>query len=118
MTDIVSNLLLLKPYLKFNSKAINKLKKYQWPGNVRELRHAVEKAVILTDSDIITQDDFLLSSHTKQDQFITKSITYAEMEKKTIINALENNKGNIAKAAKELGLARQTLYNKIEKYQL
>ncbi len=107
-----------KPLLRFNAKAIDKLHKYHWPGNIRELRHAVEKAVILTDSDIITQEDFLLTSPSKNAFISNKSMSFAELEKQAIINALENNQGNVLKAAKELGLARQTLYNKIEKYNL
>ncbi|MBN2347598.1 MAG: sigma-54-dependent Fis family transcriptional regulator [Bacteroidales bacterium] len=107
-----------KPLLKFNAKTINKLIKYHWPGNIRELRHAVEKAVILTESDIIRPEDFLLSSQSKKDLTSPKPISFVELEKQAIINALDNNRGNVVKAAKELGLARQTLYNKMGKYKL
>ena len=107
-----------KPLLRFSAKAIDKLTKHHWPGNIRELRHAVEKAVILTESDIIRPEDFLLSSQSKRQLVTTKPMSLAELEKQAIINALENNHGNILKAAKELGLARQTLYNKMGKYNL
>ncbi len=107
-----------KPLLKFSSKAIDKLANYYWPGNIRELRHTVEKAVILTDTDIIKPEDFVLTSSGKQNFVLTKSMTLAELEKQAIINALDNNRGNVLKAAKELGLARQTLYNKMMKYRL
>ena len=48
-----------KFYLKFSSKTLDKLMKYNWPGNVRELRHTIEKAVILCDSDILMPEDFI-----------------------------------------------------------
>jgi DNA-binding NtrC family response regulator len=104
--------------LKFNSKTLDKLMKYHWPGNVRELRHTIEKAVILSDSDILTPEDFIIS-HSKQQQFLQqKSPTFDEIEKQAIQNALNNNNGNILNAAKELDIARQTMYNKIQKYKL
>lgn len=106
-----------KFYLKFNNKTLEKLMEYHWPGNVRELRHTIEKAVILCDSDIIMPDDITISS--AQQQFLRqKPYTFAEIEKQAIQDALSNNQGNIVKASKELGLARQTLYNKMQKYNL
>lgn len=107
-----------KPMLRFSPKAVDKLQKHHWPGNIRELRHTVEKAVILTESDIIRPEDFLLSTQSRQPLLSTKPISLAEMEKQAIIKSLENNRGNVLKAAKELGLARQTLYNKMGKYNL
>lgn len=104
--------------LKFSSKTLDKLMRYNWPGNVRELRHTVEKAVILCDSDILMPDDFIIS-HSMPQQFLQqKSQTFAEIEKQAIQNALNNNHGNVLKASKELGLARQTMYNKMQKYNL
>jgi len=107
-----------KHNLKFNSKTLDKLMKYHWPGNVRELKHAVEKAVILCDSDIITPQDFIISVAVQQASNNQKPLTYAEIEKQTIEIALNRNNGNILKASRELGLARQTLYNKMNKYNL
>ena len=107
-----------KFYLKFSSKTHDKLMKYNWPGNVRELRHTIEKAVILSESDILTHDDFIIShsSHLSVQQH--KPSTFAEIEKQALQIALSNNSGSVLKAAKELGLARQTMYNKMQKYNL
>jgi DNA-binding NtrC family response regulator len=107
-----------KLYLKFTSKALDRLMNYNWPGNVRELRHTIEKAVILCDSDIITPADLILSnvSHSSSSKKVPQ--TFAEIEKQAFENALANNNGNVLKAAKELGLARQTMYNKMQKYNL
>jgi DNA-binding NtrC family response regulator len=104
--------------LKYNSRTLDKLMRYHWPGNVRELRHSVEKAVILCDSDVITPEDFLLSHTALQANQQNKPLTFADIEKQAIQKALENNHGNILKTSQELGLARQTLYNKMQKYNL
>ena len=71
-----------KFYLKFSSRTLDKLMKYNWPGNVRELRHTIEKAVILCDSDVLTPDDFIISHPTKQTNHQEKPLTFAETEKK------------------------------------
>jgi len=105
-----------KPLVRLNSKAIDKLIQYSWPGNVREFQHTIEKAIILSESDILKPDDFLLSHHDYQAVSVSGKRTLSEIEKEAIQNALINNNGNVLKAARELGLARQTLYNKIAKY--
>jgi DNA-binding NtrC family response regulator len=107
-----------KFHLKFNSKALDKLMKYNWPGNVRELRHTIEKAVILCESDILTPEDFVISHSSQQPFLQQKPPTFAETEKQALQIALNNNNGSVLKAAKELGLARQTMYNKMQKYNL
>jgi DNA-binding NtrC family response regulator len=107
-----------KFYLKFSSKTLDKLMKYNWPGNVRELRHTIEKAVILCDSDILMPEDFILSHSLQQPFPQQKPLTFAEIEKQAFQFALDNNNGSVLKASKELGLARQTMYNKMQKYNL
>ena len=107
-----------KFYLKFNSKTLDKLMKYNWPGNVRELQHTIEKAVILCDSDILMPEDFIISHSTQQPILQQMPSTFAEIEKQAMQIALSNNNGNVIKAAKELDIARQTMYNKMQKYNL
>jgi DNA-binding NtrC family response regulator len=107
-----------KFYLKFNSKTLDKLMKYNWPGNVRELQHTIEKAVILCDSDILMPEDFIISHSTQPPSLQQKPSTFAEIEKQAMQIALSNNNGNVIKAAKELDIARQTMYNKMQKYNL
>lgn len=107
-----------KYYLRFNNRTLDKLMKYNWPGNVRELRHSVEKAVILCDSEILMPEDFILSAPLRTTDQKQKALTFAEIEKQAIITALENNNGNVLKAARELDLARQTMYNKMQRYNL
>jgi DNA-binding NtrC family response regulator len=107
-----------KFHLKFSSKTLDKLMKYNWPGNVRELRHTIEKAVILCDSDILKPDDFIISHQILPTNHHKRPPTFAEIEKQAFQIALNNNNGSVLKASKELGLARQTMYNKMQKYNL
>ena len=107
-----------KYYLKFSSKTLDQLMKYTWPGNVRELRHTIEKAVILCDSDILKPEDFIISHSAQQSYVRPKSRTLAEIEKNALQIALDNNYGSVLKASQELGIARQTMYNKMQKYNL
>jgi len=105
-----------KSQLRLGSEAIRKLSKYHWPGNVRELQHSVEKAVILSESATITADDFNFraAASLKENQ----AFTLEEMEKQLIETALERNNGNLTLVANQLGVSRQTLYNKIKRYDL
>jgi DNA-binding NtrC family response regulator len=107
-----------KFHLKFTSKTLDKLMKYSWPGNVRELRHTIEKAVILCESDILTPDDFIISHSSQQTSVRQKPSTFAEIEKQALQSALNHNNGSVMKASKELDIARQTMYNKMQKYNL
>ena len=107
-----------KHFLKINSKALDKLSEYRWPGNVRELKHTIEKSVILSEFNTLKPEDFFVNIHKKVNAEISRALTLQESEKMAIGKALKNNKGNLSETAKELNIARQTLYNKIEKYGL
>jgi DNA-binding NtrC family response regulator len=97
-----------------DSSALSALKLYSWPGNVRELQHTMEKAVILSAADVITQADLNLSISGMPEQQSGKTLD--EIEKAALQNALAEHAGNIVQAAKALGITRQTLYNKMKKY--
>jgi transcriptional regulator with PAS, ATPase and Fis domain len=103
-----------KPSLKINQHAHDKLLKYSWPGNIRELQHTIEKAVILSESTILKPDDLYLKNNNSISSYNSFS-TLQEMEKKMIQQALENNNGNFTAAADQLGITRQTLYNRFKK---
>jgi DNA-binding NtrC family response regulator len=103
-----------KPALRLNLQAYDKLINYSWPGNIRELQHTIEKAVILSDSNILRSEDlYLRNSGVTDDPF--PFTTLEEMEKKMIRKALDQNNGNYTAAADQLGVTRQTLYNKLKK---
>ena len=92
---------------------------YPWPGNVRELQHAVERAVILSDSKVLEATNFIVNiGQLSTDMKATNSIDMKSIEKSAIKNALDNSKGNLTNASKELGMGRTTLYRKMKKYQL
>lgn len=106
-----------KPNLKFNKNAYDQLMNYSWPGNVRELQHTIEKAVIMCESNIITSSDLVLKNKELSTDH-KEPLKLDEIEKKAIQKALNNNDGVLTFAAKELGIARQTMYNKMKKYGL
>ena len=99
--------------IKINTHALEKLTNYSWPGNVRELQHAIEKAVIMSDSQVLLPSDFEFRSTARN--VYHHELTLAEMEKKTILDCLKRNGNNISMAAAKLGITRQTLYNKLKK---
>ena len=106
-----------KPKLKLSEKAKRKLLKYSWPGNVRELQHSMEKAVILSEDTLLTDICFSLNQNVNK-QTNLKNITIEQMEKAMIINTISSEEGNMSLVAKKLGITRQTLYNKLKKYNL
>ncbi len=106
-----------KPKLKLSEKAKRKLLKYSWPGNVRELQHSMEKAVILSEDTLLTDMCFSLNQNVNK-QTNLKNITIEQMEKAMIVNTISSEEGNMSLVAKKLGITRQTLYNKLKKYNL
>jgi len=103
-----------KPQLRINQKAEEKLNSYKWPGNIRELLHSLERAVILSEGNILGPDDFLLNLNSTL-SLDSGPDTLEEMEQLMIANALDKNNGNYSAAAGQLGISRQTLYNKLKK---
>ena len=103
-----------KPSLKINQQAQDKLLKYAWPGNIRELQHTIEKAVILSEGNVLKPDDFFMKP-VISGKANDNSLTLEDMERRMINQAIEKNNGNLSAAADQLGITRQTLYNKIKK---
>ncbi len=103
----------------YNPAALKKLEQYSWPGNVRELQHAIERAIIMTESEMLQPQDFLLQrSEQHENGTHAQSFKLDDVEKITILKAIDKYDGNISKAAKELGLTRASLYRRLEKYGL
>lgn len=105
-----------KQGLKINQKAVQKLLAYNWPGNVRELQHCMEKAVILADDKILNEHSFSLNEINKFSANTVPNKTIDEMEKEMILANIEKENGNMSLVAKNLGITRQTLYNKLKRY--
>jgi len=106
-----------KPDLRINQRALEKLMKYSWPGNIRELQHTVEKAVILSDDNVLKPEDFFMRQ-IFPDKTAETATTLDEMERKMIKKAITQHSGNLSAAADQLGITRQTLYNKIKKFEM
>ncbi len=108
------------PMKRVNEATMARLKKHHWPGNIRELQHAVERAVIMSDSTVLQPHDFFLaqSEDERPQEFEASNLNIRETEKILIRKVVDKHGGNISKAAKELGLTRASLYRRIEKYDL
>ncbi len=101
--------------------AMKILQKYNWPGNVRELQHAIERAVIMCNSQVLNPEDFFFSANTsrvEETQVTLEDYHLEEVEKILIRKVLKKHDGNITQAANELGLTRSSLYRRLEKYGL
>ena len=105
-----------KATLKISEKANRALVDYNWPGNIRELQHVVERAVIMAENKVITENDFSLK---KKDLIsISDTLNVEVLEKQAIQGAIKKHNGNYTKAADELGWGRSTLYRKMKKYDI
>ena len=104
-------------------EAKQKLKAYAWPGNVRELRNVIERAVLLGSSADITADDIApgRSAGPKEERLLalpTKGIRLDEVERDLVMQALERTGGNQTRAGELLGLTRDQVHYRMEKYGL
>ncbi len=110
----------------FTPQVLDHLIKYQWPGNVRELMNAVERAVVLSRSEYLSENDFpivsaadigndeAVSNTTKVN--ISGKMPLEEVEKATILKTLQAADGNKSEAARRLGITRKTLHKKLKAY--
>lgn len=105
-----------KQPMKLSNEAKEKLISHPWYGNIRELEHALEKAVIISDGTKLSGDSFQLPQ--KKEMPDAAVSTLEEMELKMIQKAIEKYKGNLSAVASQLGITRQTLYNKMKKFNL
>lgn len=106
------------PLKRVNASTFKRLEKHHWPGNIRELQHAVERAVIMSESNILEPQDFFLSQFDDGGNGEPETTNLEETERILIRKVIDKHGGNISKAAKELGLTRASLYRRIEKHGL
>ncbi len=98
---------------------LKRLQMHSWPGNIRELQHAVERAVILSEGNLLEPQDFFMNEVPEnQEGIFPVNMNLQETEKVLIRKVVDKHGGNISRAAKELGLTRASLYRRIEKYGL
>ncbi len=106
-----------KSGMTFATDAVEKMESLPWMGNIRELQHAVEKAVILNDSGEVHADEIEGSSRPTIPADDAPQ-TLDDMERSLIARTISACEGNLSQVASQLGISRQTLYNKIKKYGL
>ena len=106
-----------KGELRFTEEAQQALKEYVWVGNIRELQHTVEKAVIMAENRDVDVEQLRLQPIELSSQKREGS-TLEEMERRMISEAIASSDGNMTTVAQQLGISRQTLYNKIKRYGL
>ncbi|MDR2496582.1 MAG: sigma-54-dependent Fis family transcriptional regulator, partial [Tannerellaceae bacterium] len=112
-----------KPSVRLSDEAGSKLSACAWRGNVRELQHTIEKAVIIADSDLLGPECFDMPAQSspaglRPDAADTPATTLEEMEYAMIKNTMDRFGGNLTLVAGQLGISRQTLYNKLKRYGL
>jgi DNA-binding NtrC family response regulator len=101
----------------FAPEAMQALMAHAWPGNVRELDHAVERAVLMAEGDIIRVSDLALRP-TRESASRLEDMSLEEVEAFLIKKALARYQGNVSQAANALGLSRSALYRRIQRYSL
>jgi len=108
----------------FNGPALEQLQAYSWPGNVRELENKVKRAIIMADGTLVEPKDlgFAFSGEPKEKAGDTGGMTLKEardrVERQMVASAIEQQEGNIAKAAETLGISRPTIYDLMKKHGL
>lgn len=107
-----------KPIEGFDAEAVREMEEYPWAGNIRELQHTIEKAVILCDGQTVTPSTLLLRPAPAPASPEPGFTTLDEMERSMIARAMSRCNGNMTEVARQLGITRQTLYNKIKRYGL
>ena len=107
-----------KPLLELSENAAEQITGYPWYGNIRELQHAIEKAVILSENNTLENLDLQLSPEPEKREISDMNYTLEEMEREMIKSAIAKYDGNLSAVASQLGITRQTLYNKMRKFGL
>lgn len=110
----------LKPAIRFDESAEEKLMQYHYPGNVRELQYTIERAIIMSDGELLQARDLIFSpiESAPAAKVEVDDMNLSNIEKNTILHVIEKYNGNITKAAKELGLTRTALYRRLSKYEI
>ncbi len=102
----------------FEKSAVRKLSQHSWPGNIREFQHIIEKSVILSETKKLAAVDVLIGEELQLSKKILDSFNLTDNEKLLIEKVIRHTGGNMSLAAKELGINRSTLYDKIKRYDL
>lgn len=112
------------PRTEFSSEALSFLSRLPYPGNIRELKNLVERTILVSGKSILDASDFD-TQYMRHDEVVKAGegtsfagMTLDEIERQTILQALEQYKSNISQVAMSLGISRAALYRRLEKYNI
>ncbi len=101
----------------FSPAAIEAMLQYQWPGNVRSLKNRIQRGVVMSDGEIITEKDLNISvSKTANDTYSEQHVRDIDID--ALLRAMKRNNNNISAASRELNISRTTFYRLIKKYNI
>ena len=111
------------PRTEFSADALQFLSRLPYPGNIRELKNLVERTILVTGKPLLDAADFdsqyIRPEHSGTGgEALPEGLTLDEIERQTILRALECHKGNLSKVAAALGISRAALYRRLEKYHI
>ena len=112
------------PHTEFSSDALNFLSRLPYPGNIRELKNLVERTILVSGKPVLDAPDFDAQYMRRDEPAKAGSATFFagmtldEIERQTILQALEQYKGNLSQVAISLGISRAALYRRLEKYNI
>ncbi len=106
-----------RPDMRFSASAMDALLRHPWPGNVRELRHSIERAVLLTENHTVDLEHLGLRQ-AMEGSLRLEAVPLDEAERILIRKALARNRGNVSRAAHDLGLSRSALYRRLKRHGL
>ena len=109
---------LLGPAIALSPEAERALCAYAWPGNVRELRNVLERAKVISRKPVLEPDDLALRAPAGQAAPPSEALTLEEMERQHIERVLRRENGKVGRAAQVLGIARSSLYQKLQRYHI
>ena len=111
------------PRTEFSADAMQFLSRLSYPGNIRELKNLVERTILVSGKPTLDASDFDAQYIRHNDQKAAEStsfigMTLDEIERQTILQALERHKGNLSQVAMALGISRAALYRRLEKHNI
>ena len=112
------------PRTEFSADALNFLSRLPYPGNIRELKNLVERTILVSGKSTLDASDFD-AQYLRHDEPVKASdasslagMTLDEIERQTILQALDRHKGNLSQVAMTLGISRAALYRRLEKFNI
>ncbi|HEX2056423.1 MAG TPA: sigma-54 dependent transcriptional regulator [Nitrospiraceae bacterium] len=107
-----------KPLTGFTTDAIDAMRAYSWPGNVRELATRIQRGIVVSDGPHLNAADLDLHADSSEEDSISLKVNQQRIETNLILKAFTLSRGNLSRAAQELGISRSTLYRRIRQYGL